>query len=83
MRVVESFFPAGVGRTGAVFQAPGGYWVESRHRVPGVPTHWILPAEPLGHPDDRLQEKRVKNPSAARLPISAALKLGALRFLNP
>ena len=45
--------------------------------------HWIPPAEQPGHTDDVFKKSASGIQSAPRLPISAALKFGALRFLNP
>jgi hypothetical protein len=47
----------------AVFQAPGGYWVESRHRVPGVP-----PLDPPGRNSPGIQmtsSRKVRQESKA------------------
>ena len=82
MRVFETFFPAGVVRTGAGFSGAGWVLGGERHCVPGVPT--LDPR--LNSPGIRMtssKKARQESKAAPRLPISAADKFGALRFLNP
>jgi hypothetical protein len=79
----RNFFPAGVVRTGAGFWGrPGGYWVESRHRVPEF-RDWI---PRLNRPGIRMtvfKKNASRSEIALRLSISAADKFGALLFIDP
>ena len=83
MRVFETFFPAGVVRTGAGFSGAGWVLGGERHCVPGVPR---LDPHRRNSPGMRMtvfKKNASRIQSAPRLPISAAPKFGALRFLNP
>jgi hypothetical protein len=82
MRVFETFFPAGVVRTGAGFfrRRVGIGW---RAALRSGSSDTGSPAEQPGHPDDVFKKSTSRIQSAPRLPISAADKFGALQFLNP